>query len=59
VAGDRIPAIGGQTGSQPGGQPAAGARSMAAERQEALRVVNAQGAERTVTLDRGYVWLIL
>jgi predicted metalloprotease with PDZ domain len=59
VAGDRIVAIGGQTVSQLGSQRASGALSMAAERQEALRVVNAQGTERTVTLDRGYVWLIL
>ncbi|MBN8611491.1 MAG: PDZ domain-containing protein [Deltaproteobacteria bacterium] len=59
VPGDRILAIGGQTVSQLGSQRAAGALSMAAERQEALRVANAQGAERTVTLDRGYVWLIL
>jgi hypothetical protein len=59
VAGDRILAIGGQTVSQLGSQRASGALSMAAERQEALRVANAQGAERTVTLDRGYVWLIL
>lgn len=59
VPGDRILAIGGQTVSQLGAQRAAGALSMAAERQEALRVASAQGTERTVTLDRGYVWLIL
>lgn len=59
AAGDRIVAIGGQTVSQLGSQRASGALSMAAERQEALRVLNAQGTERTVTLDRGYVWLIL
>ncbi len=59
VAGDRILAIGGQTVGQLGTQRAAGALSMAAERQEPLRIANVQGAERTVTLDRGYVWLIL
>ncbi len=59
VAGDRILAIGDQTVSQLGSSRAAGALSMAAERQEGLRVRNAQGVERSVTLDRGYVWLIL
>lgn len=59
VPGDRIIAIGNQTVSQLGSARAAGALSMAAERQEALRVRNRQGAERTVELDRGYVWLIL
>ncbi len=59
VAGDRILAIGGHTVSDLGSQRASGALSMAAERQEALRVVSAQGTERTVELDRGYVWLVL
>ncbi len=59
VPGDRITAIGGQTVRQLGGQRAAGALSMASERQEPLRVRGASGQERTVTLDRGYVWLIL
>lgn len=59
VPGDRILAIGGQTIGQLGGQRASGALSMAAEREQPLRVRNAQGVERTVTLDRGYVWLIL
>jgi hypothetical protein len=59
VPGDRIVGIGNQTVSQLGGNRAAGALSMAVERQETLRVRNRQGAERTVELDRGYVWLIL
>lgn len=59
VVGDRILAIGSNTISQLGSARASGALSMAAERNEALRVVNAQGVERTVTLDRGYVWLVL
>lgn len=59
LPGERIVAIGGQTVGQLGGQRAAGALSMAAERQTALRIQNTQGVERTVTLDRGYVWLIL
>lgn len=59
VAGDSIIAIGEQTVGQLGANRASGALSMAAERQEALRIRNAQGVERTVTLDRGYVWLIL
>ena len=59
VVGDRIIAVGSTTVSQLGSARASGALSMAAERNEALRVVNAQGVERTVTLDRGYVWLVL
>lgn len=59
VVGDRIIAIGSATVSQLGSARASGALSMASERNEALRVVNAQGVERTVNLDRGYVWLVL
>lgn len=59
VPGDRIVAIGAQTVSQLGEQRAIGALSMAAERGEPLHVRNAQGVERTVSLDHGYVWLIL
>lgn len=57
--GDRIIAIGGHTVRELGEQRATGALSMAAERQEALRIRTRDGAERTVTLDRGFVWLIL
>lgn len=59
VPGDSVIAIGNQTVAQMGSARASGALSMAAERQEALRVRNAQGIERTVMLDRGYVWLMM
>jgi len=59
VVGERIIAIGNSTVSQLGSARASGALSMASERNEALRVANIQGVERTVTLDRGYVWLVL
>jgi len=59
VPGDRIVGIGSQSVGQLGANRASGALSMAAERQEALRILNERGQERTITLDRGYVWLIL
>ncbi|MDX2089611.1 MAG: PDZ domain-containing protein [Kofleriaceae bacterium] len=55
--GDAIVAIGGETVSDLGPQGAPGALSMAAQRQQRLRVRGSNGQMREVDLDRGYTWL--
>ena len=57
--GDRIVAIDGRRISEMTDAEAASSLSMAARRQTPLTVVRGAEPERTVELDRGYVWLIL
>ena len=56
-AGDVVVAVGAETVSQLGSVRAMGALSMAAERDQALRVRDPQGAIREVRVDREYTWL--
>lgn len=57
--GDRIVAIGDQRVSTLNEAQAASALSMSVTRQSQLTVMNAQGRERQVDVDQGYVWLTL
>jgi hypothetical protein len=56
-AGDQIVRIGDRAVSEMNGQQAASALSMCAHRDTALTVRSSAGQERTVDLDRGFVWL--
>lgn len=58
-AGDRIVGIGDQRVADLNEAQAASALSMAANRQSQLTVKDADGRERQVDLDRGYVWLAM
>ncbi|MEC7520438.1 MAG: PDZ domain-containing protein [Myxococcota bacterium] len=57
--GDAIVAVGDERVSELNEAQAASALSMAANRSRQLTVRNAQGRERQVDLDQGYVWLTL
>lgn len=57
--GDEILAIGDETVHAMGAQRAAGALSMAAERQSRLTIRDIRGETRTVTLDQQPTWLLL
>ncbi len=59
VAGDRIVAIGDQRVSALTDAQAASALSMAQTRRRALTVIGANGRERQVELDQGFVWLTM
>ena len=57
--GDAVIAVGEQEISAMTDGQAASALSMSASRHESLRIRSPNGQERTVDLDRGYVWLTM
>lgn len=59
VVGDAIVAIGGRAVSSIPENDAVTALSLAADRNEALRVRSASGSERVVELDHGFTWLVM
>ncbi|HEX7479539.1 MAG TPA: hypothetical protein VF331_17170 [Polyangiales bacterium] len=57
--GERIVAIGPQRVSELGGNEATSDLSLASERGSVLTIADAQKHERQVTLDKGFIWLVM
>lgn len=59
LKGDRIVAIGPQRVSELGGEEATSDFSLANDRGSVLTIADQKGHERQVTLDKGFIWLVM